>query len=301
MREIALTYHAPRITLTMLNTTLNNRYQIRHELGNGGMGKVFLALDTYLEREVAVKLLNRPNLGAAGRALLLNEARAAARLSHPNIVMVFDVGEQDDMPYIVMEYVSGRPLSEQKPRRLDEVIRVARQICAALDHAHQKDLVHRDVKPHNVILIPEGVAKLMDFGLARMLGGDTEGTVSGTISYIAPEQIMGKTVNHAADLYSFGILLYELATGRLPFVGDPGNILYQHINQPPMSPREQNPNVPSALNELILRLLQKEPENRPDSAQEVGQILEVMSNLYRMQSFFDISRQEKMQVMKNSA
>lgn len=285
----------------MLNTTLNNRYQIRYELGNGGMGKVFLALDTYLEREVAVKLLNRPNLGAAGRALLLNEARAAARLSHPNIVMVFDVGEQDDMPYIVMEYVSGRPLSEQKPRRLDEVIRVARQICAALDHAHQKDLVHRDVKPHNVILIPEGVAKLMDFGLARMLGGDTEGTVSGTISYIAPEQIMGKTVNHAADLYSFGILLYELATGRLPFVGDPGNILYQHINQPPMSPREQNPNVPSALNELILHLLQKEPENRPDSAQEVGQILEVMSNLYRMQSFFEISRQEKMQVMKNSA
>lgn len=285
----------------MLNTTLNNRYQIRHELGNGGMGNVFLALDTYLEREVAVKLLNRLNLGAAGRALLLNEARAAARLSHPNIVMVFDVGEQDDMPYIVMEYVSGRPLSEQKPRRLDEVIRVARQICAALDHAHQKDLVHRDVKPHNVILIPEGVAKLMDFGLARMLGGDTEGTVSGTISYIAPEQIMGKTVNHAADLYSFGILLYELATGRLPFVGDPGNILYQHINQPPMSPREQNPNVPSALNELILHLLQKEPENRPDSAQEVGQILEVMSNLYRMQSFFEISRQEKMQVMKNSA
>lgn len=284
----------------MLNTTLNNRYQIRHELGNGGMGKVFLALDTYLEREVAVKLLNRPNLGASARALLLNEARAAARLSHPNIVMVFDVGEQDDMPYIVMEYVSGRPLSEQKPRRLDEVIRVARQICAALDHAHQKDLVHRDVKPHNVILIPEGVAKLMDFGLARMLGGDTEGTVSGTISYIAPEQIMGQKVDAAADLYSFGILLYELATGRLPFVGDPGNILYQHINQPPLSPREQNPNVPSALNELILHLLQKEPENRPDSAQEVGQILEVMSNLYRMQSFFDISRQEKMQVMKIS-
>ena len=281
----------------MLNTTLNNRYQIRHELGNGGMGKVFLALDTYLEREVAVKLLNRPHLGASGRALLLNEARAAARLSHPNIVMVFDVGEQDDMPYIVMEYVSGRPLSEQKLRRIDEAIGAARQICAALDHAHQKDLVHRDVKPHNVILIPEGVAKLMDFGLARMLGGDTEGTVSGTISYIAPEQIMGKTVNHSADLYAFGVMLYELATGTLPFVGDPANILYQHINQPPMSPREQNPNVPSALNELILHLLQKDPAHRPGSAQEVGQILEVMSNLYRMQSFFDIARQEKMQVM----
>ncbi|NJN53497.1 MAG: serine/threonine protein kinase [Anaerolineae bacterium] len=239
-------------------------------------------------------------MGAAGRALLLNEARAAARLSHPNIVMVFDVGEQDDTPYIVMEYVSGRPLSEQKPRRMDEVIRVARQICAALDHAHQKDLIHRDVKPHNIILIPEGVAKLMDFGLARMLGGDTDGTISGTISYIAPEQIMGKTVNYAADLYSFGVMLYELATGKLPFVGDPANILYQHINQPPLSPREQNPNVPSALNELVLHLLQKEPENRPNSAQEVGQILEVMSNLYRMQSFFDISRQEKMQVI-NSA
>lgn len=280
----------------MQNQTLNNRYQISHELGNGGMGKVFLALDTYLEREVAVKLLNRPHLGAAGRALLLNEARAAARLSHPNIVMVFDVGEQEDTPFIVMEYVSGRPLSEQMPRRMDDVIRVARQICAALDHAHQKDLVHRDVKPHNVILIPEGVAKLMDFGLARMLGGDTDGTVSGTISYIAPEQIMGQKVDFAADLYAFGVMLYELATGTLPFVGDPGSILFQHLNQQPLPPREQNPNVPSALNELILHLLQKEPENRPGSAEEVGQILEVMSNLYRMQSFFDISRQEKMQI-----
>ena len=274
------------------NTNLNNRYQIRQELGNGGMGRVFLALDTYLEREVAVKLLHRPNLGASGRALLLNEARAAARLSHPNIVMVFDVGEQDDVPYIVMEYVPGLPLSEQKPRRMDEVIRVGRQICAALDHAHQKGLVHRDVKPHNVLLIPEGVAKLMDFGLARMLGGDTDGTVSGTISYIAPEQIMSKPVDHAADLYAFGVLLYELATGKLPFLGDPGSVLFQHIHQSPLSPREQNSNVPSALNELILHLLQKEPTQRPGSAQEVGQILEVMSNLYRMQSFFEISHQE---------
>jgi serine/threonine protein kinase len=278
----------------MQNPILNNRYQICHELGTGGMGTVHLALDTYLEREVAVKLLNRSHLGAAGRALLLNEARAAARLSHPNIVMVFDVGEQENTPFIVMEYVSGRPLSQQPPRRMDEVIRIARQICAALDHAHSKGLVHRDVKPHNILLIPEGVAKLTDFGLARMLGGESDGTISGTISYIAPEQVMGGSISYAADLYSFGVLLYELAVGMLPFTGAPGQVLLQHLNQPAPPPREQNGNVPPALNELILHLLQKEPEQRPQSAKEVGQILEVMSNLYRMQSFFDISRQEKM-------
>lgn len=276
----------------MLHTTLNNRYQIRQELGSGGMGMVYLALDTYLEREVAVKALNRPNLGASGRALLLHEARAAARLSHPNIVMVFDVGEQDGMPFIVMEYVSGWALSEQPPRRLDEVIRISRQICAALDHAHSKGLVHRDVKPHNVMLIPEGVAKLMDFGLARMLGGDSDGTISGTISYISPEQIMSGNVSHAADLYAFGVMLYELATGTLPFTGTPAQILYQHLNQPPPSPREHNPHVPPALNELILHLLQKEPAARPATARGVGQILEVLSNLNRMQSFFEISGRE---------
>ena len=269
---------------------LNNRYQTLRELGHGGMGTVYLALDTYLEREVAVKVLNRQQLGTAGRGLLLNEARAAARLSHPNVTMVFDVGEQDEVPFIVMEFVEGQTLAQARPTRMDEVFRIARQICAALQHAHNKNLVHRDVKPHNVLVTPEGVAKLMDFGLAWALDAqiDPDDTFAGTLFYVAPEQAMGEPVTPAADLYAFGVLLYELATGTLPFRGNSTQILLQHIQEMPDPPRERNEHVPSALNELILHLLQKRPQDRPGSAEEVGRLLGVLSKLSRMASLFEI-------------
>jgi eukaryotic-like serine/threonine-protein kinase len=210
---------------------LTNRYQILSELGHGGMGTVYLACDTYLEREVAVKILNRQAIGTTGRGLLLKEARAAARLSHPNVVMVFDVGEQDKLPFVVMEYVEGQTLAQARPTRMDEVLRLARQLCAALQHAHSKNLVHRDVKPHNILVTPEGVAKLMDFGLAWALDAqiDPDDTFVGTLFYVAPEQAMGQPVTPAADLYALGVLLYELATGELPFTGNSTQILLQHI------------------------------------------------------------------------
>ncbi len=269
---------------------LNGRYQTQRELGHGGMGIVYLAQDTYLEREVAVKVLNGQQLGTAGRTLLLNEARAAARLSHPNVTMVFDVGEQDKVPFIVMEFVEGQTLAQARPSRMDEVYRVARQICAALQHAHNKNLVHRDVKPHNVLVTPEGVAKLMDFGLAwavdRQIRPDD--TFTGTLFYVAPEQAMGELATPAADLYAFGVLLYELATGSLPFSGNSTQILLQHIQEMPVEPRERNAHVPSALNELIMHLLQKKPQARPKSAGEVGRLLGVLSKLSRMASLFEI-------------
>lgn len=269
---------------------LNNRYQTLRELGHGGMGTVYLALDTYLEREVAVKVLNRQQLGTAGRTLLINEARAAARLSHPNVTMVFDVGEQDDVPFIVMEYVEGQTLAQSRPSRMDEVFRIARQLCAALQHAHNKNLVHRDVKPHNVLVTPEGVAKLMDFGLAWALDRQIkpDDTFAGTLFYVAPEQAMGEPVTPAADLYALGVLLYELATGALPFSGNSTQILLQHIQETPAQARDRNENVPPALNELIMHLLQKKPQDRPGSAGEVGRLLGVLSKLSRMASLFEI-------------
>ncbi len=268
----------------MLNTLLIDRYQITAELGQGGMGAVYLALDTYLEREVAVKVMNSHRIGTEGRALLLHEARAAARLSHPNVAMVFDMGEHEATPFVVMEYVPGQVLSEWKPARLNDVVRITRQVCAALAHAHQKDLIHRDVKPGNVIVTEEGVAKLMDFGLARALNArvEPEASFAGTVSYVAPEQALGEEVDHRADLYALGVMLYELCTGRLPFLGTPVQVIIQHVQEIAPEPREINPELPSALNELIVHLMEKNPADRPASAASVGHLLEVLSDLYRL-------------------
>lgn len=269
---------------------LNGRYQLQQEVGHGGMGTVYLAQDTYLQREVAVKMLDGHILGSDGRSMLLHEARAAARLSHPNVVMVFDLGESDEVPFVVMEYVPGQTLAEARPTRIQEVIRIGRQLCAALHHAHQKGLVHRDVKPANVLMTPEGVAKLTDFGLARALDRplDPNDSFSGTLSYVAPEQAMGQPVTYAADLYAFGVLLYELTTGERPFTGNPTQLLVQHLQEKPQPPRDRNPNIPSALNELILNLLQKEPSERPSSANEVTRLLSVMSKLHRLANLIEI-------------
>lgn len=273
----------------LTDVVLNDRYQVMHELGQGGMGSVHLALDTYLEREVAVKVLNKHTLGTSGQALLLNEARAAARLSHPNVVMVFDVGEQNGIPFIVMEYVPGQTLSNARPKRMGDVMRIARQLCAALHHAHQKGLVHRDVKPHNVIITAEGVAKLMDFGLARALDrplDESDKSFTGTVSYVAPEQALGEPVDYAADLYALGVVLYEMSTGSLPFSGRNMQIVIKHIQEMPTPPRDINPAIAPAVNELIMHLLQKDPRQRPESAEAVGQLLEVLINLTRIDPMF---------------
>ncbi len=273
----------------MIGAVLNNRYRLDAELGHGGMGVVYRGHDLLLDRDAAVKLLNRAGLTPEGRTRLLREAQAVAKLNHPNIVTLYDAGEAGDVTYIVMELLSGHSLYERKPANMDELLQVARQVCAALEHAHEHGIIHRDLKPENVILIgqrPGGAAgaaggdlrvKLTDFGLARSITSrqTTEGGMVGTVFYLPPEQAMGSELDGRADLYSLGVMLYELAAGRLPFAGDdPLTVISQHLHAPAVPPSTYNPGLSSALESLILKLLSKQPEDRPASAAEVGHILE---------------------------
>jgi tetratricopeptide (TPR) repeat protein len=264
----------------MIGEQLSNRYRIDSELGQGGMGVIYRAHDLLLGRDVAVKLLSNAAFGAgsgksaAGR--LLREARSAAQLNHPNIVAVYDAGEQDGTTFIVMEFVEGDTLHDLLPKDLEEVLTIARQVCAALEHAHQHGVIHRDLKPEN-ILWSGPVVKLTDFGLARVLTSriSLEGEVVGSVLYLAPEQAIGGEVDGRADLYALGVVLYEMVAGRLPFTADdPIAVISQHLHAPVVPPSTYNPAVPPALDALIVRMLAKRPEERPFSAQEVSRILE---------------------------
>jgi serine/threonine protein kinase len=253
-----------------------NRYRLEAELGHGGMGVVYRAHDTLLERDVAVKILSNSTLGTEGRARMLREAQAAARLNHPNIVSIYDAGEADDTSFIIMELLEGDSLYERKPPTLDETLRVIRQICNALEHAHTHGIIHRDLKPENVIVSPDGIAKLTDFGLARSIASriTMEGAIIGTIFYMAPEQALGETLDGRADLYALGVMLYELTTGRLPFTADdPVAVISQHLYASVVPPRTYNPDLPRPLDNLIVKLLSKRPEDRLESAAAVRQAL----------------------------
>ncbi len=256
----------------MIGSLLNQRYRIDASLGKGGMGIVYRAHDTLLDRDVAVKLVSDAGLGSEGRARLLNEARAAAQLNHPNIVTVYDAGEMDNTPFIVMELIEGDSLDERPPASLDELYRVARQICAALEEAHSHGVIHRDLKPENVLVTRSGTAKLTDFGLALSLASrmTSEGTIIGTVFYMSPEMMLGQPVDGRADLYALGVMLYELAAGRLPFIADnPLGVISQHIHAPVVPPGAYRPDLPVALENIILRLLAKDPNDRYPDARAV--------------------------------
>jgi len=262
----------------MLGTCLSERYCLDDELGHGGMGTVYRAHDILLDRDVAVKLVSREGLGSEGRSRLLNEARAAARLNHPNIVAVYDVGESEGRPFIVMELVEGRSLHELRPRDLAQILPIVRQVAEALEHAHTHGIVHRDLKPENVMVAPAegGGTKLLDLGLARSPASrvSVEGAVVGTAFYLAPEQALGQEVDGRADLYALGVMLYELVTGRLPFLGDDLlAIISQHLHASPVPPGAFRPGLPAELEAVILRLMAKEPDERPASAAEVAREL----------------------------
>jgi DNA-binding SARP family transcriptional activator/predicted Ser/Thr protein kinase len=277
-----------RMVLSSPTTVLHDRYRIDAEIGRGGMAVVYRARDTLLERDVAVKVMSATALDIEGRARLLHEARSAAGLNHPNIATVHDVGEADGSPFIVMELVDGESLYDLKiagDRRLqvlDEIVSVARQICAALEHAHAHDVVHRDLKPENVLLTADGTAKLVDFGLARSMASrlTSEGAIAGTAFYLAPELALGQEFDGRADLYALGVMLYELTTGRLPFTADePIAVISQHLHAPVVPPRAKNAQIPPALDALIVRLLSKASAGRPASASEVLRMLEQPSIL----------------------
>jgi ABC-type oligopeptide transport system substrate-binding subunit/predicted Ser/Thr protein kinase len=262
----------------MRGQLLNQRYRLDVELGRGGMGVVYRAHDMLLDRDVAVKVLSEASLNAAGRVRLLREAQAAARLQHPGIVTVYDVSETDGSSFIVMEYVQGHSLHEHHCDTLAQMLIMFQQVCAALQHAHERSIIHRDLKPENIVVTPDGTTKLMDFGLART--GDApritaEGTLVGTFAYLAPELIQGQPASPQSDLYALGVIFYECSTGHLPFTGENMmEVLSQHLYASVVPPSTYNPEIPPAFEALVVRLLAKRAEERPASAAEVLHILE---------------------------
>ncbi|MCP4536197.1 MAG: protein kinase [Chloroflexi bacterium] len=270
----------------MIGTTLENRYRIDAELGRGGIGVIYRAHDTLLDRDVAVKVLSDTTLSAESCTRLLREARAAAQLNHPNIVSVHDAGETEMLsdagtaPFIVMELVKGESLFEHNPQDIDEIVAIAHQICAALDYAHTHGIIHRDLKPENVLIATDGTAKLTDFGLARTVASrfTAEGMIVGTVFYLAPEQALAQEIDNRVDLYALGVVLYELTTGRLPFADDDVlTVISQHLHAPVVPPSMHNNAIPPVLDALIIQLLSKRPEDRPASAAEVRQQLDNLS------------------------
>lgn len=260
------------------------RYVLLEELGRGGMGVVYRAEDLMLKRFVAYKMLPKESLADDNEAEnLLAEARAAARLSHPNIVQVHDAGRNDAGFFIVMEWVQGKDFSALlSERKLSIVgaIRVGRQICSALAHAHERRIIHRDLKPSNLMWTADKRVKLTDFGLARAFE-DSIGKVmtrpAGTPYYMAPEQIRGDAVEPLTDIYSFGCVLYELLCNSGPF-SDGGSTIYHHLNSPPRDPRYHRKKIPPALASLVLRCLDKEPHKRPPSAAALSRELATIAS-----------------------
>jgi len=258
----------------------DGRYQVQRLLGEGGKKKVYLAQDTTLDREIAFALIKTEGLDDTSRTRIQREAQAMGRLgSHPHIVTVFDLGEEGDQPYMVTELMGGgdvEGLIEAAPNHLlplEQAVKIAQETCRGLDFAHSRGIVHRDLKPGNVWITADGIAKIGDFGLAVSLDRSRltqEGMMVGTVAYMPPEQAMGGEVTPKSDLYSLGAMLYEMATGRPPFLGDdPVAIIGQHINTSPVAPTWHNGQCPRALEALIMRLLAKNPSERPNSATDV--------------------------------
>ncbi|OJY44703.1 Stk1 family PASTA domain-containing Ser/Thr kinase [Pseudonocardia sp. 73-21] len=262
---------------------LSERYELGEVLGYGGMSEVHRGLDTRLGRDVAVKVL-RADLARDPQFQMRfrREAQNAAALNHPAIVAVYDTGEvmseSGPLPYIVMEYVDGQTLREivksTGPMTQQKVIEVMADVCAALDFSHRHQIIHRDVKPANIMINRAGAVKVMDFGIARALGEGQNVTqtaaVIGTAQYLSPEQARGEPVDARSDVYAAGCVLYELLTGEPPFTGDtPVAVAYQHVREEPKAPSQVNPSIPPSLDSVVLKALSKNPANRYQSAAEM--------------------------------
>ncbi|QZT32802.1 Stk1 family PASTA domain-containing Ser/Thr kinase [Caldalkalibacillus thermarum TA2.A1] len=259
----------------MIGKKLVGRYELMERVGGGGMAVVYKARDRLLNRIVAVKILREQFSGDHDFVdRFRREAQAAASLSHPNIVNIYDVGIDEGIHFIVMEYIDGLTLKEyiaQKGRLpVEEAIHITRQIAEALEHAHQNNIIHRDIKPHNILIGPHKHIKVTDFGIARAATSSTithTGSVIGSVHYFSPEQARGGVAGQKSDIYSLGIVLYEMVTGELPFSGDsPISVALKHLQEPFTEPRQLNPNIPQSVENIILRCLAKNPSQRYDSA-----------------------------------
>ena len=264
-------------------------YEIQSRLGGGGMGAVFRAWDARLHREVAIKLLHDEYAMPGMRERFLREARAASALNHPNICTIFDIGEQNGDPYLVMELLEGETLRDRITQRslpVDDIICIGKEAAEALGAAHAKGVIHRDVKPANIFLVqrPNGTiqAKVLDFGLAKIEGGvlgarhsrsmdlTTAGSTVGTLAYMSPEQARGETLDSRSDLFSLGVVLYEMATRHVPFPGATSALVFvKLLNQAPEPVRDWNDSVPRELEKIILKLMAKERTARYQTAQEL--------------------------------
>jgi eukaryotic-like serine/threonine-protein kinase len=270
----------------VIGKVFDERYEIIRKLGSGGMADVYLAHDSHLGRQVALKvLLTRFANDEQFVERFRREASSAAALNHPNIVQIYDRGEAEGTYYIAMEYLEGRTLKDiilrYAPLSPELVVSISRQVVEALRFAHRRDIIHRDIKPQNIIVDNEGRVKVTDFGIARAGSGSTmteAGSILGTAHYLSPEQAQGQSVEAASDLYSLGVVMYEMATGKLPFEGDnPVGIAMQHVHGQPIAPRSVVPTVPENLEAVILRALGKRPVDRYLTAQAM------LEDLWRVQ------------------
>ncbi|WP_239617171.1 Stk1 family PASTA domain-containing Ser/Thr kinase [Cohnella mopanensis] len=267
----------------MIGLTLSGRYELLARVGGGGMALVYKARDLLLNRFVAVKVLRQQFTHDDDFVKRFRrEAQAAASLSHPNIVSIYDVGQVEDTHYIVMEFIDGANLNEiirdRAPLQADEAVRITAQICDALEHAHYNQIIHRDIKPHNILIGNNGRVKVTDFGIARAVTSSTitqTGSVIGSVHYFSPEHAKGVATGEKSDLYSLGIVLYQMLTGRLPFLGEsPISVALKHLQEPFEQPRKVNPYIPQSVENVILRAMRKNPQERYQSAREMHADLE---------------------------
>ncbi|QNU65597.1 Stk1 family PASTA domain-containing Ser/Thr kinase [Ruminiclostridium herbifermentans] len=277
----------------MEGQVLGNRYTLLEKIGGGGMAVVYKSKDTLLNRFVAIKVLRAEFSTDEEFVKRFNvEAQSVASLSHPNVVSIYDVGYQNNIHYIVMEYVDGLTLKEyiNKNGALDwqEAIKISIQICSAIEHAHKNNIVHRDIKPHNILMTKEGIAKVTDFGIARAVTSSTitmVGSTIGSVHYFSPEQARGGFIDDKSDLYSLGIVMYEMVTGRVPFDGDsPVAVALKHIQEIPPEPRKFMPSLPYGVNEIINKAVQKDQSLRYQSA--TAMIVDLNKVLVRPQGGF---------------
>lgn len=283
----------------MNGTTLGNRYELIKIIEEGGMSTVYKARDKVLDRIVAVKILKDEfSKDKEFVEKFRTEALSAASISHPNIVNIYDVGQENDIYYIVMEYVDGKTLKDiirkQAPLPVDKAIDIAIMICDGVQHAHEKGIIHRDIKPHNILITEQGMVKVADFGIARAVSTGTityGNNIVGSVHYISPEQARGEVINRTTDIYSIGCILYEMVTGKVPFNADsPITVALKHIHDQPPSPRSINPEIPLALEEIIFRAMEKIPARRFQSAQDMRNAL---LNIHNSQAAAIAGEQEK--------